>query len=212
MIECDLLISDKLIDIEFAISFMEKKVSEIIANKSSQMIWILEHKHVYTSGASSDINDDVDVIKVNRGGKLTYHGPGQKIIYLMLDLKQIQKSPDIRKFVDDLHNWMIFTFKNLSINCFKSKKGIGLFAFDKNMIERKIISIGIKLKNWVTMHGISININPELKYFQKISPCGLAPSDISSLNTLGYQISEKEFIESCILSFEKTFLCKAKKL
>ncbi len=184
-------ISDNLIDFDGAYNFMEDRVSKIINQKKSEMIWLLEHKDVYTAGISSKETDllnktNIPVFKTNRGGKYTYHGPNMKIIYLMLDLKKFfyPNSPDIAVFVNFLENWIIDILAEFKIKGEIRKDRVGIWV--KNEIsEEKIAAIGIKVKKWVTYHGISINLAPDLTKFNNIVPCGISDFGITSFAKLG---------------------------
>jgi len=174
-----------------AVNFMEKRVAEIIAGTAPQLIWIVEHPPLYTAGISAREEDllhksEIPIFKTNRGGKHTYHGPGMKIIYVMLDLKKIfaPQSPDVSRFVEFLENWIIKFLHKLNINGEIKKGRVGIWV-DDNGSEKKIAAIGIKVKKWVSYHGIAININPDLKAFENIVPCGIKEFGVTSLSKMG---------------------------
>jgi len=191
-------ISPNLTDYAFAVEFMEQKVKEIWENKSSEMIWLVEHPPIYTAGISardSDLlTDKIPVYKTNRGGKHTYHGPGMRIIYVMLDLKKCfaPENPDISEFVKMLENWIINVLAEIGIKGEIRKDRVGIWVDDNNALgnksgnklENKIGAIGIKIRKWISYHGIAININPDLSNFQGIVPCGISEFGITSLAKL----------------------------
>ena len=174
--------SQKPVKYEDAIEFMEKRLSEIDKKNSNDLIWILEHKELYTAGTSSSENDILDksikIIKTNRGGKITYHGPGQLICYFVIDLKKDKK--DIRKFISILEKTIINTLKFYDIETFADKENIGIWYNDNNKI-KKIAAIGVRVSKWIAYHGFSININNNLKKYDAIIPCGIKDKGITNL-------------------------------
>jgi len=191
---------ENLIEYEDAVNFMEQKVLEIASQKSSNLIWVLEHYPVYTAGISAkdeDLlnRDQTPIFKSNRGGKYTYHCPGMKIIYVMLDLKQLfyPSSPDITQFVKFLENWIIAVLKHYQIHGEIKAGRVGIWV-ETPQGEKKISAIGIKLKKWVAYHGIAINITPNLQGFNNIVPCGLKDYGVTSFEDLGIKnFNEQEF-------------------
>ena len=177
--------SQKPVKYEDAIEFMEKRLSEIDKKNSNDLIWILEHKELYTAGTSSSENDILDksikVIKTNRGGKITYHGPGQLICYFVIDLKKDKK--DIRKFITILEKTIINTLKFYGIETFADKENIGIWYNDNNKI-KKIAAIGVRVSKWIAYHGFSININNDLKKYDAIIPCGIKDKGITNLKKI----------------------------
>lgn len=193
-------ISQKPVDYEEAHSHMEQRVEGIISSKESEEIWLLEHKSVYTAGTSAKseelFNDSgFPVFNVGRGGKYTYHGPGQRICYLMLDLKKHYPKPDLRKFVHEIEQSVIDTLLDIGVESFRREGRIGIWCFDKNNQEKKIAAIGIRVRKWTSFHGLSVNINPNLKHFEGIVPCGISEYGVTSLKELGVNISPNEFDE-----------------
>ena len=181
---------NKLIPYSDAIKIMESRVQNIIENKDSQLVWVLEHNAVYTAGISAKDQDllfknDIEIIKTNRGGKYTYHGPGMKIIYVMLDLKQIfaPQEPDISRFVEFLENCVINFLQKFGVKGEIKKGRVGIWVENEGR-EEKIAAIGIKVKKWVTYHGIAININPDLAAFNNIVPCGIKEFGVTSLEKM----------------------------
>lgn len=183
--------SDELVDFADSLKFMQERVDNIIAGDAEQLIWTLEHKPVYTAGISAKDEDllqktDIPIYKTNRGGKYTFHGPGMKIIYVMLDLKKLfaPNPPDIAKFVKFLENWMIGVLAQYGIQGHIRKGRVGIWV-ETPQGEKKIGAIGIKVKRWVTYHGIAINIDPDLAAFNKIVPCGISEFGVTSMKDLG---------------------------
>ena len=177
--------SQKPVKYEDAIRFMEKRLSEIDKKNSNDLIWILEHQEIYTAGTSSSKNDILDksikVIKTNRGGKITYHGPGQLICYFVIDLKEDKK--DIRKFITILEKTIINTLKFYGIKTFADSENIGIWYNDNSKI-KKIAAIGVRVSKWIAYHGFSININNNLKKYDAIIPCGIKDKGITNLKNI----------------------------
>ena len=184
-------ISKDLVDYKYCAKFMEERALKIINNQAKQLIWLLEHDHVITAGISakdSDLkltNSNINIIQTNRGGKYTYHGPGMQIIYIMIDIKKLfyPNKPDIAKFVEFLEQWIIEFLLNFKIKGEIRKDRVGIWV-KSNEKEEKIAAIGIKVKKWVSYHGVAININPDLTKFNNIVPCGISEYGITSLEKL----------------------------
>jgi lipoyl(octanoyl) transferase len=184
----DIKKSTKLVNYTEAIDFLEKRLIEVNHNKSNELIWILEHPSTFTTGMSYDKNEILDkrinLIKTNRGGKITWHGPGQLICYFVIDLKKRKK--DIRKFVTLIEKTIIQTLRKYKINSFSDRKNIGIWVNDKNKT-KKIGAIGIKIKKWIAYHGFSLNINNSLHQYKKIIPCGIKDKEVSNLKLIKNQ-------------------------
>ena len=184
--------SKKPIKYKDALELMENRLVEISNNEAQELIWILEHNEIYTVGTSyseSEILDkSIEVYKTNRGGKITYHGPGQLVCYFVLDLKKRKK--DIRKFITTIENTIIDTLKFYKIETFADKKNIGIW-YNKDFKEKKVAAIGVRVKKWIAYHGFSININNNLEYFNKIIPCGLKNRKVIKLD----QISKIKYLD-----------------
>ena len=180
--------SIKPVDYFKAIDFLEKRLAKIDKKKGRELIWILKHPHVYTAGTSykdSEILDkSIKLVKTNRGGKITYHGPGQIICYFVLDLKKRQKN--IRKLITSIESAIIETLKKYEIESFSDRKNIGIWVNHNNKI-KKIAAIGIKVNKWIAYHGFSINIDPDLKNYKNIVPCGISDKEVSSLRIIKNQ-------------------------
>ena len=213
MNQIEIKISNNEINYEKAIMFMESRVESISKKKSKELLWFLYHDHIFTQGTSASIDEIlnpniVKVIQTNRGGKTTYHGPGQRIVYFMLNLNN--KKKDIRKFISVIENSVIDFLKNYNVEARAFKDRVGIWVIKNNKMtfdkEKKISAIGLRVKKWITYHGMSFNINPDLKYYNSIHSCGLKEYENTSLNELGIKIDQKEFDES----FKKIFLNKLK--
>ena len=173
---------------EDAISFMEDRLKDIDLKKVDDLIWVLEHDHIYTSGTSYNENEIIDksinIIKTNRGGKITYHGPGQLICYFVIDLKKGKK--DIRKFISVIEKSIIETLKLYDIETFADKENIGIWYNDNSTI-KKVAAIGVRVSKWIAYHGFSININNDLKKYDAIIPCGIKDKGITNLKQIKNQ-------------------------
>ena len=173
---------------EDAISFMEDRLKDIDLKKVDDLIWVLEHDHIYTSGTSYNENEIIDksinIIKTNRGGKITYHGPGQLICYFVIDLKKGKK--DIRKFISVIEKSIIETLKLYDIETFADKENIGIWYNDNSTI-KKVAAIGVRVSKWIAYHGFSININNDLNKYDAIIPCGIKDKGITNLKQIKNQ-------------------------
>ena len=177
--------STKPVEYKEAINFLEKRLVQINQKKETELIWILEHPSIYTAGTSYNENEILDksinVIKTNRGGKITYHGPGQSICYFVIDLNKRKK--DIRKFTTTIENIIIQTLKEYQINAFNDRDNIGIWVNHKNKI-KKIAAIGIRVSRWIAYHGFAINVNNNLENYNKIIPCGIKNKSVSNLKLI----------------------------
>ena len=196
----------KAVDYIESMKILEKRVTDVLAGEKKELLWVLEHKSVYTAGASSNqfdlIDKKVNVIKTNRGGKHTYHGPGQKIVYFVLNLNKREKN--IRKLLNNIEQCIINVLRDFGIKSQADRKNIGIWI-RKNKELYKIAAIGIKVKKWVAFHGFAINVSNDLTKFNAIVPCGIKNSKITSLNSLG--IKNYKNINSVIINkFLNTFL------
>ncbi len=175
----------KPVKYEDALKFMEKRLLEIDQNKSNDLIWILEHEDIYTAGTSFKENEvldkSVEIFKTNRGGKITYHGPGQLICYFVINLKKGKK--DIRKFISIIEKTIIETLKFYRIDTFPDKDNIGIWYNDNSKI-KKIAAIGVRVSKWIAYHGFSININNNLEKYNAIIPCGIKDKGVINLKDI----------------------------
>ena len=203
----DWKISKALVGYDFAISEMEKRVLEIKQNSAKELVWLLEHKPIYTGGTSAKkedlINDKVETRSSGRGGQWTWHGPGQRVVYLMLNLRNRQQ--DVKAYVYALEELLILTLDEFSINGTRIDDKPGVWVKNNNNRYDKICALGIRISSWVTFHGVSININPDLDVFKNIVPCGVTDGGITSLHKLGKKISLRDLDSSLKKNFEKVF-------
>tara|TARA_B110001452_G_C15119504_1_gene390185 strand:+ start:85 stop:705 length:621 start_codon:yes stop_codon:yes gene_type:complete len=174
--------SIKPIKYKTAIEFLESRLTDISLKREKELIWILEHEEVYTAGTSYKedeiINKNINLVKTNRGGKITYHGKGQIICYFVIDLKKRKK--DIRKFIKLIEKTIIETLAEFDIKAFSDPKNIGIWVNDKKKI-KKIAAIGIRVSKWIAYHGFAININNDLNKYKSIIPCGISDKGVTSL-------------------------------
>ncbi len=198
--------SKKPIKYEDALNLMEKRLKNLHEKKANELIWILEHDHIYTAGTSykeSEILDkSINIIKTNRGGKITYHGPGQLICYFVIDLKKRKK--DIRKFITIIEKTIIDSLKLYNIQTFPDKDNIGIWYNDSSKI-KKIAAIGVRISKWIAYHGFSININNDLDKYNSIIPCGIKNRGIINLKKIknqNYKDLDKKIIENFIMNLQ----------
>ena len=198
--------SQKPVKYEDALTFMEQRLREIDEKKSEDLIWILEHEEIYTAGTSykeTEILDkSIKIIKTNRGGKITYHGPGQLICYFVIDLKKRNK--DIRKFISTIEKTIIDTLKYYNIETFADKKNIGIW-YNYNKQIKKIAAIGVRVSKWIAYHGFSINIKNDLKRYEAIIPCGIEDKGVTNLKEikdLNYKELGNKLVENFILNLK----------
>lgn len=187
--------SHELVPYEEALTTMQDIVQDIIAGNHPGCIWSLEHPPLYTAGTSANIHDLLNptrfpVYEAGRGGQYTYHGPGQRIVYVMLDLKRYAHQ-DVRKFVYLLEQWIINTLAQVGVLGERRTDRIGVWV-KKGGTEAKIAALGIRLKKWVSYHGIALNIHPNLEHFSGIRPCGISKYGVTSLHDLGITVTMQE--------------------
>ena len=210
MLEIEIKKSDHLIDYESSIKFMQSRVKDIQLNDQKELLWFLNHNHIYTQGTSANNSEiiklgKVSLIKTNRGGKTTYHGPGQRIVYFIINLNK--RSKDIRKFISIIEDSLISFLKLYNVEAKSFKDRVGIWVIKSNKIsfdrERKIGAIGLRVSKWITYHGLSFNINPDLKFYNDIHSCGLKEYKNTSLDELGIHISNDDFDSQFINIFLK---------
>jgi len=189
-----------------ALKFLEKRVNEINKSEANELIWLLEHPSIFTAGTSfneSDILDkSIDIIKTSRGGKITWHGPGQLICYLVINLNNRKK--DIRKFINIIENSIILSLKYFGIHSFSDRKNIGIWT-KLNNEDKKVGAIGIKVKKWIAYHGFSININNDISNYKKIIPCGIKDKGVTTLKKIdnqNYNKLSKEIIKNLVTNLK----------
>ncbi len=198
--------SIKPVKYKTAIDFLEARLKNINENKENDLIWLLEHDDIYTAGTnySKDeiLDKNINLIKTNRGGKITYHGPGQIICYFVIDLKKRKK--DIRKFITLIEKTIIESLFEFGINAFGDPKNIGIWIEDKKKI-KKIAAIGIRVSKWIAYHGFAINVSNDLKKYKNIVPCGITDKDVTNLKKIfdqDYDNLDKTIINNFIKNLE----------
>jgi lipoyl(octanoyl) transferase len=200
--------SDKPVGYEEAVAFMDARVAGIHAGEAGECVWLLEHPALYTGGTSADKGDLRDpqfpVHQTGRGGEYTYHGPGQRIAYVMLDLKQHQKAPDLKKYVCDLQDWVIQSLAAFDVHGVCREGRIGIWVNTPEG-EKKIAAIGVRVRHWITLHGVSINVNPNLEHYSGIVPCGISEYGVTSLKDLGVDASMADLDAELKKNFTKIF-------
>jgi len=202
----DIKKSKKPIEYRKAIKLLEERLIRINEEKAPDLIWSLEHLPVYTAGTNHKkteiLDSSIDVIKTNRGGKITYHGPGQKVFYFVVDLKKFNK--DIRKFLSIIEKTIIQTLNEYGVKSYADKKNIGIWIKQNNKIN-KIAAIGIKVKKWIAYHGFALNISNNLKKYDKIKPCGLDSEKITNLQKIkkqNYKKIKNKLIENFLINIQ----------
>ena len=180
--------SIKPVKYEIAIKLLEERLLDIKDNKKSDLIWLLEHEEIYTAGTSYKeeeiLNKDINLVKTNRGGKITYHGPGQLICYFAINLNKRQK--DIRKFITVIERTIIESLSEFNIKSYGDPKNIGIWVKDKNDI-KKVAAIGVRVSKWIAYHGFAINIDNDLLKYQNIIPCGISDKGVTNLKSINDQ-------------------------
>jgi len=184
-------VSDALVPYEEARGFMEERAAAIRNGTANECVWLLEHPPLFTAGTSADATELMNplgfpVYEAGRGGRYTYHGPGQRVGYLMLDLER--RGKDVRCLVHSLEGWIIDTLRALGVQAHRAEGRIGIWV-GEGLGEAKIAALGIRVKRWVTLHGFSINVAPDLSHFGGIVPCGISEFGVTSLQALGKDIS-----------------------
>ena len=190
-----------------AINLLEKRLEDLHKYKDKELIWILEHNEIFTAGTSYKENEILDksikFIKTNRGGKITYHGPGQLIFYMVLDLRK--RGKNIRKLINTIEKSIIETLYEFEVNTFPDRKNIGIWFKNKNNIE-KVAAIGLKVKKWIAYHGFAINVSNNIKNYEKIIPCGISDRKVTNLNKIkkkNYSKINKILVDKFLLNLEK---------
>jgi lipoyl(octanoyl) transferase len=205
-------VSDSLVPYDEAVATMETRAAEIAAGRAAELVWLVEHPPLYTAGTSANPADVIEarfpIYESGRGGQLTYHGPGQRVVYLMLDLKR--RGPDVRRFVATLEDWIIHTLAAFNVRAERRENRIGVWVRRPEKgegCEDKIAAIGIRVKQWVTLHGIALNVDPDLSHFSGIVACGVSEKryGVTSLADLGIPISMAEVDMGLRREFERLF-------
>ncbi len=204
-------ISTAPIDYDIAVAEMESRVEAIASGKARELVWLLEHPPLYTAGTSADpadllVPDRFPVYRTGRGGQYTYHGPGQRVAYVMLDLNA--RRPDVRAFVADLERWIIETLDAFNVRGERREDRVGVWVARPELgpgREDKIAAIGIRMRRWVSFHGISLNVDPELDHFEGIVPCGVTGHGVTSLVDLGLPVTMADADVALRQAFENVF-------
>ena len=181
-----------------ALAEQEARNAAIATGEARELIWLLEHPPVYTAGTSAPASELLDarfeVVETGRGGRYTYHGPGQRVGYVLLDLGK--RGRDVRCFVHSLEGWVIATLADFGVESWRAEGRIGIWTRDVDGSEAKIGAIGVRIRRWVTMHGFAVNLDPDLAHFGGIVPCGIADFGVTSLSKLGIEVAPEEWDEA----------------
>jgi len=199
-------ISDAPVGYPEALAEMEARVAAIAEGMASEQVWLLEHPPIYTAGTSARDEDLIEarfpVYRTGRGGQFTYHGPGQRVAYAMLDLKR--RKPDVRAYVCDLEEWLIQALAELGVKGERRQGRVGIWV-QRGMREDKIAALGVRIKRWVSLHGVALNVDPDLSHFTGIVPCGVTQHGVTSLADLGIVASMADVDVALKRSFGKIF-------
>lgn len=208
--------TEKFINYPDALEQMEQIVSGLISGNDLEHVWLLEHPELYTAGTSANLSDLIDpdlfpVYSSQRGGQYTYHGPGQRIAYTMLDLNK--RGKDVRKYVHSLEEWIIQTLAEFDIKGERRKDRVGVWVVrdDKpasssgQFMEDKIAAVGVRLRKWISFHGIAINVDPNLNHYKGIVPCGIQQHGVTSLADLGLKVTIEDLDKALIKTFNNVF-------
>lgn len=204
--EVEWKVSDRQVAYPEALAEMEARAAAIADGTAGEQVWLLEHPPIYTAGTSANDADLIDarfpVYRTGRGGQFTYHGPGQRVGYAMLDLKT--RTPDVRAYVRDLEQWLIETLAQFNIKGERREGRVGIWV-QRGMREDKIAALGVRIKRWVTLHGVALNVEPDLTHFSGIVPCGVRAHGVTSLADLGIAVSMADVDVALKQSFRKIF-------
>jgi lipoyl(octanoyl) transferase len=198
-----------LVGYPYAVAHMEKRVESIRSGRGGEGVWLLEHPSLYTAGTSAKPADLLEarfpVYQSGRGGQFTYHGPGQRVAYVMLDLRQ--RRPDVRRFVQDLEQWLILALAQFGIRGETRTDRIGIWVSYRDGTEDKIAAIGVRLRHWITFHGVALNVDPDLRHFMGIVPCGIRDTrfGVTSVAALGIPASMAAVDAALKCAFEEVF-------
>jgi lipoyl(octanoyl) transferase len=211
------MLSDPLIPVEWivrpgllpypeAVDFMEKRVAEIADGKARELVWLVEHPPIYTAGTSAKESDLLEarfpVFKTGRGGQFTYHGPGQRVGYVMLDLRR--RSGDVRRYVHDLEEWLIRALARFNVKGERREGRVGIWVV-RGSREDKIAALGVRVRRWVTFHGVALNVEPDLTHFSGIVPCGIRGHGVTSLADLGIPATMADADVALRAAFDEVF-------
>ncbi|HEY1720218.1 MAG TPA: lipoyl(octanoyl) transferase LipB [Magnetospirillaceae bacterium] len=204
-------IEDHLVPYPEAVAFMEDRAAAIRAGTASEMVWLVEHPPLYTAGTSAKAADLIDsarfpVYQTGRGGQYTYHGPGQRVAYVMLDLRN--RGQDVRRFVHDLEEWLIQALALLDVTGERREGRVGIWVGRSGAlpgVEDKIAALGVRLRHWVSFHGVAINLNPDLSHYAGIVPCGIREHGVTSLAQLGNPATMADLDHALRQAFAQVF-------
>ena len=201
-------ISDALVPYDAAVAAMEARVAAIRSGAAPELVWLLEHPPLYTAGTSARPADLIapdllPVFRSGRGGQYTYHGPGQRVGYVMLDLQK--RGGDLRAFVRDLEEWLIRTLQRFNVKGERREGRIGIWIAEGGGKESKIAAIGVRIRHWVSFHGVSLNVDPDLTHYRGIVPCGISEHSVTSLGALGITATMPEVDAALKAAFAEVF-------
>jgi len=201
-------VSETPVDYSAAVAEMEQRVAAIRAGTAAELAWLLEHPPLYTAGTSARAEELIEpgrlpVYRSGRGGRYTYHGPGQRIVYLMLDLRR--RGQDVRCYVHQLEEWIIQVLARFGVNGERRAGRVGIWVVQPSGSEEKIAAIGVRVRQWVTYHGVALNIDPELENYRGIVPCGIADHGVTSLAELGIRATTQEVDAALKSTFAEVF-------
>ena len=204
----DWKIEKGLVDYQTALELMEARVAAIREGQAEELVWLLEHPPLYTAGTSADAGDLIDpdrfpVFQTGRGGQYTYHGPGQRVGYVMLDLKA--RRPDVRAYVRGLEEWLIQTLAVFDVKGERREGRVGIWVVGDDGREDKVAALGVRIRKWVSFHGVALNVDPNLDHFGGIVPCGISKHGVTSLAKLGIETTMAEVDRALQGTFKKVF-------
>ncbi|HEY2069169.1 MAG TPA: lipoyl(octanoyl) transferase LipB [Rhizomicrobium sp.] len=202
----DWVVRDGLLPYPEAVAFMETRATAVAEGRANEMAWLVEHPPIYTAGTSAKEADLLDarfpIFQTGRGGQFTYHGPGQRVGYVMLDLKR--RKADVRGYVRDLEEWLIRALARFNVKGERREGRVGIWVA-RGSREDKIAAIGVRVRKWVTFHGVSFNVDPDLSHFDGIVPCGIQGHGVTSLRDLGILVSIADVDVALKSAFEEVF-------
>jgi lipoyl(octanoyl) transferase len=204
----DWRISEGLVPYAEALATMEARVADIRAGRARELVWLLEHPPLYTAGTSSRPTDLLQPLRLpvhvaGRGGQYTYHGPGQRVVYTMLDLRR--RRQDVRRFVCDLEDWTIRALARFNVRAERRQGRVGVWVARGGGREDKIAAIGVRIRHWVSFHGLSINVEPDLTHYEGIVPCGISQHGVTSLVDLGLPVMMTDLDMALAETFDEVF-------
>ena len=203
-------LSKGISEYEPCVKAMEKAVADIRSGADTDQVWLLEHPSLYTAGTSAEskdlLNPQFPVFETGRGGEYTYHGPGQRVAYTMMNLKKRMTVPDVKKYIWMLEEWIIQTLAHLDITGERRAGRVGIWVVMPDGGESKIAAIGVRIRHWVTFHGIAINLNPDLSHFNGIVPCGISSHGVTSIHAFNPNVTMDDLDQALIEAFDYAYL------